>query len=515
MATSSERRIPNDGLEMKDFFPVGRGVGVRGPVAEVNPGERDLGRGATYHIETYGCQMNVADSELVRSILNDRGFSEVQDRDTANILMVNTCSIRDKAERKVLSKLSSFRKQKLRLRKDRRPIVCVLGCMAERLKTKLLEEMLLADVVVGPDAYRDLPRLLSIVRDGDSGAKAYNVQLSLDETYADLRPVRTSGNGVSAFVSIMRGCANMCTYCIVPFTRGRERSRPLESIVDEITGLVEAGYKEVVLLGQNVNSYNDISSGQSNMSMTYAPGFKTVYRPPKSGRTFSDLVDAVCRISKDLRVRYTSPHPKDFPQDLIELYKTHRNLPRHIHLPLQSGSDEILERMRRGYTRKAFLELVMQMRSALPDLALSTDIITGFCGESESDHEDTMRLVKQVEFESAFVFAYSQREKTFAARHLEDDVPHETKIRRLQEIGEAWKDTAFSRNSKRVGTVQRVLVEGKSDLKDGSLTGRSEFNTRAFFHSDPSDPEIRPGQFVNVQVDRATTTTLFGQPVGA
>uniref|UniRef100_A0A7S3A385 MTTase N-terminal domain-containing protein n=1 Tax=Rhodosorus marinus TaxID=101924 RepID=A0A7S3A385_9RHOD len=243
MATSSERRIPNDGLEMKDFFPVGSGVGIRGPVAEVNPSERDLGRGATYHIETYGCQMNVADSELVRSILNDRGYREVPDRDTANILMVNTCSIRDKAERKVLTKLSSFRKQKLRLRKDRRPIVCVLGCMAERLKTRLLEEMLLADVVVGPDAYRDLPRLLSIVRDGDSGAKAYNVQLSLDETYADLRPVRTSGNGVSAFVSIMRGCANMCTYCIVPFTRGRERSRPLESIVDEITGLVEAGYK--------------------------------------------------------------------------------------------------------------------------------------------------------------------------------------------------------------------------------------------------------------------------------
>ena len=401
--------------------------------------------GLKFYIETYGCQMNTADSEIVRSILLAKGHVFCEDIDSADLILTNTCAIRENAENKVWHRLQVFQsmksktKQKIKTTKGDKldkqsrssgfPIVGVLGCMAERLKTKLLEEKAV-DFVCGPDAYRDIPRLLDTVL--SSGQKEANTRLSLDETYADIEPVRAT-NSASAFVSIMRGCNNMCAFCIVPFTRGRERSREHASILQEVAQLSEQGVREVVLLGQNVNGYHDISlqssvesspnttSENTNSKYQASPGFKNLFHSrvkDKAGVRFADLLRDVAAVDPEIRVRFTSPHPKDFPPDVLEAIASTHNICKSIHLPVQSGSSSVLERMRRGYTRDAFLALVEDMRRLMPELTLSTDVIAGFCGETEAEHADTVSLMRQVAFDQAFMFAYSLRDKTHAAHTM-------------------------------------------------------------------------------------------------
>ena len=376
--------------------------------------------------------MNFADTEIVNSILLDDGMTAVQDAESADVILVNTCSIRENAETKVWNRLKEFRT----LKKNKEDLtVGVLGCMAERIKDRIIEEEHLVDIVVGPDAYRDIPRLLTEV---DDGRKAVNVLLSLEETYADIAPVRTTGNGVTAFVSIMRGCDNMCSFCVVPFTRGRERSRPMESILREVRQLSEEGYKEITLLGQNVNSYKD---GEN---------------------TFTRLMDESSKINPEIRFRFSSPHPKDFPDDLLHLIAERPNLCNYIHIPAQAGSDTMLERMRRPYTREQYFTLINKMKTIIPGVSLSTDIIAGFCGETEEEHEATMSLMKAVEYDLAYMFAYSERERTLAHRKFEDDVPEAIKKRRLTEIINQQMDIQKRRNKEEIGKRHLVLVEGTS-----------------------------------------------------
>ena len=370
-----------------------------------------------FYIETYGCQMNFADSEIVNAILLEKGMNQVTEAELADIILVNTCSIRENAETKVWNRLKEFRGLKAQ---NKSLTVGVLGCMAERIKDQIIEEEQLVDIVVGPDAYRDIPRLIEDVEDG---RKAVNVLLSLEETYADIAPVRTTGNGVSAFVSIMRGCDNMCSFCVVPFTRGRERSRPLESILNEIRQLSDQGYKEVTLLGQNVNSYKD------------------------GNHTFSTLMDKASLLDPEMRFRFSSPHPKDFPDELLYLIAERPNLCNYIHIPAQAGSDSMLERMRRPYTRDQYLQLIEKMKGIIPGLSLSTDIIAGFCGETEEEHQQTLSLMREVEYDLAYMFAYSERERTLAYRKFEDDVPEEVKKRRLSEILFHWVCTRYGHGS--------------------------------------------------------------------
>jgi MiaB/RimO family radical SAM methylthiotransferase len=380
--------------------------------------------------------MNVADSELVHGVLQKAGFRSVASETDADIVLLNTCAIRDKAEARIWTRLHQLRALKkttaAAAASNSRVVIGLLGCMAERLKDQLLEKDRLVDVVCGPDAYRALPRLLADVAD-DDGATAINVQLSVDETYADIAPVRESTNGVAAFVTIMRGCNNMCTYCIVPFTRGRERSRPLDSIVRECVDLYARGYREVTLLGQNVNSYNFVDgeapTDEAPSQLTPRDGFKTVYKAPQRGVTFAELVDAVSAAVPNMRIRFTSPHPKDFPDELIELVRSRPNVCAQLHVPAQSGSSTVLERMRRGYTRETYLALVSHIRERIPGVALSTDMISGFCGETPAEHADTISLMREVAFEQAFLFAYSLREKTPAHRRYTDDVPRTSRNR--------------------------------------------------------------------------------------
>lgn len=379
--------------------------------------------------------MNFADSEIVNSILIEEGMTATQTAESADVILVNTCSIRENAETKVWNRLKEFRS----LKKSNSDLtVGVLGCMAERIKDQIIEEEQLVDIVVGPDAYRDIPRLLEEV---DDGRKAVNVLLSLEETYADIAPIRTTGNGVSAFVSIMRGCDNMCSFCVVPFTRGRERSRPMESILGEIRQLSDEGYKEVTLLGQNVNSYKD---GEN---------------------TFTTLMDAASLINPEIRFRFSSPHPKDFPDDLLHLIAVRPNLCNYIHIPAQAGSDSMLERMRRPYTREQYLALIDKMKSIIPGLSLSTDIIAGFCGETEEEHDQTMTLMAQVEYDLAYMFAYSERERTLAYRKFEDDVPEDVKKRRLTEIITQQMNIQKERNILEVGKRHLVLVEALQNVQ--------------------------------------------------
>ncbi|CAL9027165.1 unnamed protein product [Prunus brigantina] len=496
-------------------------------VSEVPP------MGRIYH-ETYGCQMNINDMEIVLSIMKNSGYSEVVDvPENAEVIFINTCAIRDNAEQKVWQRLNYFWFLKRhwksnvkigRSQSKRPPKVVVLGCMAERLKDKILDADKMVDVVCGPDAYRDLPRLLE---DVDYGQKGINTLLSLEETYADISPVRIAKNSISAFVSVMRGCNNMCSFCIVPFTRGRERSRPVESIVREVAELWEEGVKEVTLLGQNVNSYNDASEYEKEVetgtNWRYSEGFSSMCKVKKVGSRFADLLDRLSTEFPEMRFRYTSPHPKDFPDELLYIMRDRPNVCKSIHLPAQTGSSTGLERMRRGYSREAYLDLVLKIRRIIPDVGISSDFICGFCGETEEEHADTLSLVKAVGYDMAYMFAYSMREKTHAHRNYVDDVPEKVKQRRLTELIEAFRESTGQCYDSQVGTTQLILVEGPNKrAPDTELIGKSDRGHRVSFanvllpHRDADSNEERNpvvGDYVEVRILKSTRASLFGEAV--
>ncbi|XP_062479804.1 mitochondrial tRNA methylthiotransferase CDK5RAP1 isoform X3 [Pezoporus occidentalis] len=439
----------------------------------------------------------------------------------ADVILLVTCSIREKAEQAIWNRLRHLSALKAwRQQQAGSPLrIGILGCMAERLKEEILHREKLVDIVAGPDAYRDLPRLLAVA---ESGQQAANVLLSLDETYADILPVQTSAGGTTAFVSIMRGCDNMCSYCIVPFTRGRERSRPIASILQEVRMLSDQGVKEVTLLGQNVNSFRDMSEVQfqSAAAPGLSRGFSTVYRAKPGGLRFAHLLDQVSRIDPEMRIRFTSPHPKDFPDEVLQLIQERHNICKQLHLPAQSGSTRVLEAMRRGYTREAYLELVHHVRDSIPGVSLSSDFIAGFCGETEEDHQQTVSLLQDVRYNVGFLFAYSMRE-TRAFHRLQDDVPAEVKQRRLQELITVFREEAARANEAMVGQCQLVLVEGPSKRSALELCGRNDGNIKVIF----PDAEVedaagcqalaraQPGDYVLVKVTSASSQTLRGVPL--
>ncbi|KAJ1724787.1 hypothetical protein LPJ53_000994 [Coemansia erecta] len=474
------------------------------------PTVSDWGEGRKYYVEVYGCQMNVSDTEILMSVLNKAGYQRTMALDDADVIFLMTCAIREKAEDRIWSRLAFLKTLKTKARPDRPPMVGVLGCMAERLKERLLESDRLVDVVCGPDAYRSLPRLLSLRAMSADGVA--NVMLSADETYADITPVRLDANRVSVHLSVMRGCNNMCSFCIVPFTRGTERSRDIDSIVDEVRRLSRQGVREVTLLGQNVNSYRDTSAsaafgdsaggGGSDLSR----GFSTIYRRKDGGRRFAELLHRVAQVDAEMRVRFTSPHPKDFPDELLQVIRDSPNVCRTIHLPLQSGSTACLQRMRRGYSRDAFLELARHIRSVIPDVALTTDVIAGFCGETEAEHRDTVDVMRTVGFDNAFMFAYSMRERTHAHRRLQDDVPADVKGRRLAEIIDAFHETARARNQRLVGSHGLVLYEGLSK-KRARPFGSDDYGHKVFLDVPPG-MLLAPGDYVRVRIDGASSASL-------
>lgn len=444
------------------------------------------------YLESYGCQMNFSDSEIVVSILSDAGFVTTQDVDVADLVLINTCSIRDNAEQRIRHRLQHLKGQK---RKKPALKIGILGCMAERLREQLLEEEQLVDMVVGPDAYRDLPRLFEEV---STGQKAVNTLLSREETYAEIEPVRLDKNGVTSFVSIMRGCDNMCTFCVVPFTRGRERSRDPESIVSECHSLFEKGYREVTLLGQNVDSYkwNLDNKGE-------------VKDPDKPVVRFSDLLILVAAVNPDLRVRFSTSHPKDMTNEVLEAMASHDNLCKYIHLPVQSGDSDVLKRMNRGYTREWYLERVASIRRIMPLCAISTDVIAGFCGETLAQHNATLSLMNKVRYEMAFMFKYSERPRTLAERKFEDDVPEEEKGRRLQEVIDLQRIHARERVKAQVGPIYRVLIEGSSRKSEEELCGRNTYNGVLVF----TRGEHKIGEYVFVRATTSTGVTLRGEVV--
>ncbi|XP_075217891.1 mitochondrial tRNA methylthiotransferase CDK5RAP1 isoform X2 [Lycorma delicatula] len=463
--------------------------------------------------------MNVSDTEVVWSILKSAGFENTNSISEADIVLIVTCAIRENAENKIWERLTYLKGRK-RARTKRPLKIGILGCMAERLKHSLIEKEKAVDLVAGPDSYRDLPRLLALTENNQT---AVNVLLSLDETYADVVPVRLNEDSVSAFVSIMRGCDNMCTYCIVPFTRGRERSRPIDSIVKEIQKLSDEGVKEITLLGQNVNSYRDTSQESFSLGneTKMAKGFKTVYKTKKGGLRFADLLDKVSLIDPDMRIRFTSPHPKDFPDEMLQLISERSNICSHLHLPAQSGNSKVLERMRRGYTRESYLELVNHVYDIIPDVALSSDFICGFCGETEEEFQDTLTLIREVKYSSTFLFAYSMREKTTAHRRYKDDVPSEIKLRRLSEMNQAFREVVAEKNETFHGKVQLVLVEGRSKRSDKFLAGRNDGNVKVIFPSIDIPVEfqskttsvIKPGDYVSVKITGSSSQVLKGEPL--
>lgn len=436
------------------------------------------------YIETYGCQMNVSDSEVVISIMQENGVACTSEIDEADIILINTCSIRENAEQRVWGRLDLFRQIK-----NKKPelLVGVIGCMAERLKEKLLEKEKLVDLVIGPDAYRELPAL---IEEAGTGQKAINVLLSREETYADISPVRTDKNRVSAFVSIMRGCNNFCSYCVVPYTRGEERSRDPESILSETGELAEKGYREVTLLGQNVNSYS--------------------WKSRKDGGTlsFAQLIEKAATMFPRMRIRFSTSHPRDISDELLYTIARYPNICRHIHLPAQSGSSRILNLMNRGYSRDQYLERIGAIRRIIPDCALSTDIIAGFCSETEQDHRQTLSLLEEAGYDFAYMFKYNERPGTDAAKKLKDDVPEKTKTRRLNEIiALQGKLSAKSKEADMDRTLE-VLVEGTSKKSESELYGRTSQNKVVVFPANG----FKPGDYVNVRIDRFTPATLIGVP---
>ncbi|MBK9380342.1 MAG: tRNA (N6-isopentenyl adenosine(37)-C2)-methylthiotransferase MiaB [Chitinophagaceae bacterium] len=438
-----------------------------------------------FYIESYGCQMNFADSEVVASILNKEGFGATRNVEEADLIFLNTCSIREKAEQTVRKRLTEFRK----LKENRKGmLVGVLGCMAERLKSKFLEEEKLVDIVVGPDAYRSLPEL---VIEASGGQKAVNVLLSRDETYADISPVRLDSNGVSAFVSIMRGCNNMCSFCVVPFTRGRERSRDFESIIHECKDLFQAGYKEVTLLGQNVDSYYFVDEAK------------------KETITFARLLEQVALISPLLRVRFSTSHPKDITDEVLHTMAKYENICNYIHLPVQSGSSRILQLMNRTYTREWYMAKVDRIRQLIPDCGISSDFIAGFCTEEEKDHQDTLSIMEYSRYDFSYMFFYSERPGTLAQRRYKDDIPAEVKKRRLQEIVEVQNRLSLESNKKDIGKTFKVLIEGDSKKNEKEWKGRNSQNKVIVFPKGNHD--LKKGDYVIVKVNDCTQATLLGE----
>ena len=441
-----------------------------------------------FYVESYGCAMNFADSEVVASILEKNGYGSTRNLEIADLILINTCSIREKAELTVRKRLTEFRKYK-----EQKPgmLVGVLGCMAERLKSKLLEEEKLVDLVVGPDAYRTLPDLLI---EAGTGQKAVNVLLSRDETYSDISPVRLDSNGISGFVSIMRGCNNMCSFCVVPFTRGRERSRDAFSIVAESKDLFDKGYKEVTLLGQNVDSYY-WTNPETNTQVTFA-----------------QLLESVALISPLLRVRFSTSHPKDITDEVLFTMKKYPNICKYIHLPVQSGSSRVLQLMNRTYTREWYLAKVARIKELMPDCSISADIIAGFCTETEEDHQDTISIMQLAEYDYAYMYFYSERPGTLAEKRYEDDVPLEVKKRRLQEIVDVQWHLSNDSNKKEVGKIYEVLIEGNSKKSDQEWMGRTSQNKVVVFpkSSEGDSKPLAKGDYVNILITAYTKGTLMG-----
>ncbi|MEC3878008.1 tRNA (N6-isopentenyl adenosine(37)-C2)-methylthiotransferase MiaB [Parapedobacter sp. 10938] len=440
------------------------------------------------YIESYGCQMNFSDSEIVASILLEKGFETTRDYKEADVVFINTCSIRENAEQRVRNRLKEFESAKA---KNPGMVVGVLGCMAERLKSKFLEEEKLVDVVVGPDAYRDLPNLIEQV---DEGSRAVNVLLSREETYADINPVRLNSNGVTAFISIMRGCDNMCSFCVVPFTRGRERSRDPQSIVNEAQELFDAGYREVTLLGQNVDSYKYAAAAADGQE-------------PEPVVTFALLLEMVARVNPLLRVRFSTSHPKDITNEVLHTIAKYENICKYIHLPVQSGNSRVLQLMNRTYDREWYMERVNAIREIIPDCGISTDVITGFCSETEEEHGDTLAMMDYVKYDFAYMFAYSERPGTLAAKRYADDVPEEVKKRRLTEVVNRQRGHSLERLQTYVGKTHRVLIEGLSKRSDEDYCGRNDQNTMVVF---PVNDRYKVGDYVTVFADRCTSATLIG-----
>ncbi len=443
-----------------------------------------------FYIESYGCAMNFSDSEIVASILQDEGFGATKNFEEANLILINTCSIREKAEQTVRTRLHTFKKIK-----KQRPgmLVGILGCMAERLKAKLLEEEKLVDLVVGPDAYRTLPSLIS---EAEGGQKMVNVLLSREETYADISPVRIDSNGISAFVSIMRGCNNMCTFCVVPFTRGRERSRDAVSIVSECKDLFDRGFREVTLLGQNVDSYHYMPTATSTQDEAV---------------TFAKLLEMVALVSPLLRVRFSTSHPKDITDDVLHTMAKYNNICEYIHLPVQSGNTRVLQLMNRTYTREWYLSKVARIREIMPDCGITTDVISGFCTETEEDHQDTMSLMELCVFDMAYMYSYSERPGTLAERRYDDDVPDEVKKRRLTEIVKLQNSHSKRSYLKDIGRTFEVLIEGDSKRSDADWSGRNSHGKVVVFSK--GTHELNIGDYAMVHITQSTGGTLIGEIV--
>ncbi|MFT4830873.1 MAG: tRNA-2-methylthio-N6-dimethylallyladenosine synthase [Psychroserpens sp.] len=450
------------------------------------------------YIESYGCAMNFSDSEIVASILANEGFNTTDNLEEADLVLVNTCSIREKAEltvRKRLEKFNAVKKYRPQMK------VGVLGCMAERLKTKLLEEEKIVDMVVGPDAYKDLPNLIKEI---DEGRNAVNVILSKEETYGDIAPVRLQSNGVTAFVSITRGCDNMCTFCVVPFTRGRERSRDPQSILEEVNDLCAKGFKEITLLGQNVDSY-----------LWYGGGLKKDFdiaseMQKATAVNFSNLLDMAAIAQPKLRIRFSTSNPQDMTLDVIRVMTKHRNICNYIHLPVQSGSNRILKAMNRLHTREEYFELIDNIRQIIPTCSISQDMISGFPSETEEDHQDTLSLMEKVKYDFGYMYAYSERPGTLAERKMEDDVPEPVKKRRLAEIIALQREHGHYRTKQHVGKIEEVLIEGASKKSDADWMGRNTQSTVVVFPKE----NYNVGDFVNVKINDCTSATLIGEAVG-
>ena len=447
------------------------------------PSKQNTG-GRQYYIESYGCQMNFSDSEIVASILSQEGLSSTKDISNADFVFLNTCSIREKAEETVRNRLKEIQVYK---KKNRDLKVGVLGCMAERLKAKFLEEEKLVDLVVGPDAYRDLPALLDQVETGEKGV---NVYLSREETYADISPLRLDSNGVCAFISIMRGCDNMCSFCVVPFTRGRERSRDLYSIIAEAKDLFEKGYREVTLLGQNVDSY------------------KWTNPETNSIVNFANLLEEIALLHPDLRVRFSTSHPKDITDDVIYTIAKYENICNYIHLPVQSGNSRILKLMNRTYDREWYINRIDMIYKIIPDCAISSDMIAGFCTETDEEHGDTLSIMEYAKYSYAYMFFYSERPGTLAAKKYKDDISEDIKKQRLSEIIRLQRQLSYEHNLKDVGQIYKVLIEGNSKKSDQEYKGRNSQNKMIIF---PKNGSLQPGDYVNVKVIAASSATLTGQ----
>ena len=473
-------------------------AGLDGEACEVMKvsANQNTGKARKLYIESYGCQMNFSDSEIVASILQKEGFDTTSNVDEADLVFLNTCSIREKAEQTVRNRLTQINGIK-----KRRPemMVGVLGCMAERLKTKLLEEEKIVDLVAGPDAYRDLPKLIAQV---DDGSKAVNTFLSREETYADVTPVRLNSNGVTAFISIMRGCDNMCSFCVVPFTRGRERSRDPESILAEAKDLFAKGYREVTLLGQNVDSYKWSEEENNKARLEKIDHVEVI--------NFANLLERVALVHPDLRVRFSTSHPKDITDDVLYTMAKYENICKYIHLPVQSGNSRVLELMNRGYSRDWYLQRVEKIREILGnDCGISSDMIAGFCTETEEEHKETVSLMDAVQYDFSYMFFYSERPGTLAAKKYADDIPLEVKKKRLEEIIQKQSELSLKRNQMDVGKVHKVLIEGTSRRSDEQLQGRNSANKVVIF---PRGNKSK-GEYVNVLVEGCTGATLMGRVI--